>query len=79
MKALNFLMKYPELAHFFVGLGESWVVTEELIDNVVEFECLYMAKAWIISTPHVIIYFVQNEERLIRENYRHVRYPSLLT
>ena len=45
VKAMNFQMQYPEVVPFFVEIGESWVVMEELIDNVVEFVFLLYGKS----------------------------------
>ena len=44
IKAINILMEYPEIVRFLVELGESWSVTEEMIDNIIEFVCTLYGK-----------------------------------
>ena len=39
IKALKLLIQYPQFVSYFFELGRRWVVTEDMVNNYVEFVC----------------------------------------
>ena len=44
LKEIKLLKKYSEFVHYFSELGERWIVSEILFDNLIEFVCTLYGK-----------------------------------